>query len=281
MPIQRTIGPGVGVGFRAEAAEAIFESISEFDVLEIMVDHYFGGGPRLRTLIDRACHRVPVVGHGVGLSIGTALTPDPAYLSEIARVLDCIRAPWYSEHLAFTKVPGRDAAQLLPLPRTRAVAEIIVSNLAVVRRHISIPIALENITYYFDYPQSEMSERDFLELVCRESGCGLLLDVENLYLNARNHGYDPYEFIATLPRGLVKGVHLAGGESEGDLLVDTHDQPVPSEALDLLGHVLRHQSPETIIIERDTNLEPFESVVEDVRRARAVVARISCGDQEP
>src|SRR5437763_8897858 len=121
--------PAVGIGFRLEAYEAIIKELHNFDVFEVMVDHYISGGPLARARIVDVSRRVPVVGHGVGLSLGTAVPPDGFYLDQVAEVLELIGAPWHSEHLAFTKVPGRDLAQLLPLPRTCKVAEIVVENL--------------------------------------------------------------------------------------------------------------------------------------------------------
>jgi len=162
-----TNSPAVGVAFRPEAIEGTLENIREFQALEVMVDHYLAGGMQLRNHIIDISRQVPVVGHGVCLSLGTAISPDECYLDMVAETLEIIGAAWHSEHLAFTKVPGRDLAELLPLPRTRAVADVILRNLEVVHKHIKVPLALENISYYFEYPSAEFSEREFLELICR------------------------------------------------------------------------------------------------------------------
>jgi uncharacterized protein (UPF0276 family) len=264
--------PAVGIGLRSEAREATVQHLSELDVLEVTVDHYIFGSPHLRLAIQVLSRQIPLVAHGVGLSIGTALPPDRRYLDSVTQVVELIGSPWYSEHLAFTKVPGRDLAQLLPLPRTRAVAEIVAANVNAVRKHVGVPIALENITYYFEYPESEFSELEFIELSCRESGAYLLLDVENLYINSRNHGYDPFGFIDALPEGIVKGIHVAGGIAHGQLMIDSHDQPLPNAVLQLLHHALQRQMPETIILERDQRLEVFDEVLADVRQLRGVVS---------
>ncbi len=215
---------------------------------------------------------IPVVAHGVGLSLGTAVRPDRRSLDRVAKTIELIGAPWYSEHLAFTRVPGLDLAQLLPLPRTHQVADIVVENLQVVRQHISVPIVLENIAYYFEYPDSELGEREFIELICSESGSFVLLDLENLYINARNHGFNAHAFVDALPADLVRAVHVAGGSATVDLVIDSHDQAIPNPVLDLLGRLLERQHPDSVVLERDQAFEPFDAIVSDVRRVRTVVS---------
>ena len=200
----------VGTGFRREAHGAIRRSLHDFDVLEVTVDHYIQGTPRVRDRILELAHERPIVVHGVGLSIGTAMPPDEAYLDAVAEFIDRVHAPWYSEHLAFTGVPGRDLAQLLPLPRTRESLDVVAENLAVVRAHVPVPVVLENITYYFTWPQDEYDEVSFLIRALDESGAFLLLDLENLRINSTNHGLDPLAFIDALPPGIVRAIHLAG-----------------------------------------------------------------------
>lgn len=265
----------VGTGLRKEVWADIIEHAAEFEVLEVTVDHYIHAGPRLRERFVAMAEIRPLVVHGVGLSIGTAAKPDEAYLDAVAEFIDLVGAPWYSEHLAFTRVPGRESSQLIPLPRTRRCADAVLENLAVVRRHVPVPLVLENITYYFTYPTDEMSELAFLTEVLGEAGAFLLLDLENLYINSRNHGFDAVAFIDALPPGAVRAVHLAGGMEHDGLLIDSHNRPVPDEVFALLSHLLSTQSPDTIVVERDDDLAAFEDVVADCRRARAIVADVA------
>jgi hypothetical protein len=143
---------------------------------------------------------------------------------------------------------------------------------------VPVPFLLENITYLFDWPDAMMSDAEFLGLICRETGAGLLLDIENVYLNASNHGFDPYEFIDSLPSGLVREMHMAGGITIRDdslarpLLADSHSHPVPDAALDLLDHALTRQTPSVIILERDDRLDAVDEILDDVARIRACVA---------
>src|SRR5262249_18090591 len=169
--------------------------------------------------------------------------------------------------LAFTRVPGRDLANLLPVPKTEAVAEAIIAKVRTVQSRVPVPFLLENITYLFEWPDSDMSDADFLNLICRETGAGLLLDVENLYLNAHNHGFDPHAFLDALPAGLVKEIHMAGGITvEKDFLArpflaDSHSHPVPDAALDLLTRVLMRQTPDAIVLERDERLHAVDEIL--------------------
>jgi uncharacterized protein (UPF0276 family) len=222
--------------------------------------------------------RIPLTAHGIGLSIGTDVPLDLAYLDQIAVIVERLKAPTYSEHLAFTRVPGRDLANLLPLPKTEAVAESIIAKVRTIQSRISVPFLLENITYLFEWPDSKLSDAEFLNLIFRETGAGLLLDIENLYLNSQNHGFNPYEFLDALPSGIVQEVHLAGGVTVHDsslgrpLFADSHSHPVPDGALELLDYACARQSPETIIIERDDRLDAVNEILDDVARVRARLA---------
>ena len=269
----------VGIGYRSAIAEWTRANLKCFDVLEVTVDHCIYGGPTQRAEIFDLVGRVPLNAHGIGLSIGTDVPLDLAYLDEVAEIVERLRAPTYSEHLAFTRVPGRDLANLLPLPKTASVAELIIAKVRTVQSHVSVPFLLENISYAFDWPDSNLSDAEFLNLICRETGAGILLDIENLYLNARNHGFDAYAFLDTLSADLVKEVHMAGGIAVNEeglqwaFLGDSHSHPIPDETLDLLECALTRHAPETIVLERDDRLEASDEILGDVERIRARVAR--------
>jgi uncharacterized protein (UPF0276 family) len=275
--------PAVGIGYRSAIDDWTRRNLHRFDALEITVDHCLSGGTALRNAIFDLVGRIPMTAHGVGLSIGTDVPLDLAYLDAVAAVVDRLKAPAYSEHLAFTRVPGRDLANLLPLPKTEEVAEQIIAKVGIVQSRVPVPFLLENITYMFDWPDSNLSDAEFLGLICRETGAGLLLDIENLYLNATNNRFDPHAFIDALAPGIVQEIHLAGGVTEEEafleraILSDSHSHPVPDAALDLLDYTLVRQHPQTIILERDQRLEAVDEIVDDIARIRARVGKIHGG----
>jgi len=272
--------PAIGIGYRAAIGDWTRDHLDRFDVLEITVDHCIYNGGSQRSAIFDLVDRIPLTAHGVALSIGTDVPLDLAYLDQVAAVVERLKAPAYSEHLAFTRAPGRDLANLLPLPKTAAVAESIIAKVRTVQSRVQVPFLLENITYVFEWPDSKMSDAEFLNLICRETGAGLLLDIENLFLNSRNHGFDPWEFLDALPAGLVQEVHMAGGVSvsedflERPMLADTHSHPIPAETLDLLERVLARHTPSAIILERDDRLDAVEEILDDVARIRTRVEKV-------
>lgn len=274
-----TSSTAVGIGYRATIGEWTRLNLDRFDVLEITVDHCIHGGKQHQAAIFDLVGKIALTAHGVGLSLGTDDELDLAYLDQVMEVVERLNAPAYSEHLAFTRVPGRELGNLLPLPKTTAVAKSIIAKVRTIQSRISVPFLLENITNPFEWPDSSLSDVEFLNLICAETGAGLLLDVENLFLNASNHGVDGYEFIDMLPAGLVREVHMAGGITMSEnfldrpFLADSHSHPIPDEALDLLDHVLARQTPSYIVLERDERLEATDEILNDVARIRARVER--------
>ena len=269
----------VGAGFRIAIADWIYGHLDHFDVLEVTVDHYMRGGQRARRAIRGLKDSIPIVLHGVGLSLGTDAPLDDAYVEDVRRAINDLEPLSYSEHLAWTKVPGIDLANLLPVPKTRAAAEMLLPKIERLRKLLPVPFALENISYVFDFPEAEMDDASFFNLLHRETGVELLLDVENLYVNERNHGADARGFLDALPEGVVRGVHAAGGPEvdrpylAGPALADNHSHAVPEEALDLLEYALLRQRPETVILERDSRLEHGDEILADVERIRECVVR--------
>jgi uncharacterized protein len=271
--------PAVGIAYHAAIDQWARDHLADFDVLEITVDHCLDRGRTVRAAIYDFVGRIPLTAHGVGLSIGTDGPLDERYLDQVAEIVEQLGAPAYSEHLSFTAVPGRDLATFLPVPKTEAVAASIIAKVRRIQSRIPVPFLLENIAYLFDWPDSKLSEADFLNLICGETRGGLLLDIENLLLNSRNHGFDPYQFLDSLTAGVVKQVHLAGGVAVEDhflpqpYFVDSHSHLVPDEVLDLLEYALARHAPANIIIEREGRLDALSELLDDVARVRARLAK--------
>ena len=271
--------PAVGIAYHAGIEQWTHDHLADCDVLEITVDHCLDRGYTSRAAIYDLVDRIPLTAHGVGLSIGTDGPLDERYLDQVAEIVEQLKAPTYSEHLSFTAVPGRDLATFLPVPRTEAVAASIITKVRHIQSRIPVPFLLENIAYLFDWPDSELSDAEFLNLICGEAQAGLLLDIENLFLNSRNHGLDACAFLDSLTPGIVKEVHLAGGVIVKDhflphpYFADSHSHPVPDEVLDLLECVLARHAPANIIIEREGRLDAISELLDDVTRVRARLAK--------
>jgi len=271
--------PAVGIAYHPAFDQWARDHLADFDVLEIIVDHCMDRGRTAQATIYDLVGRIPLTAHGIGLSIGTDHPLDERYLDQVAEVVAQLKAPAYSEHLSFTAVPGRDLATFLPVPRTEAVARSIIAKVRQIQARIPFPFALENIAYLFDWPDSTLSEPDFLNLICNETQAGLLLDIENVLLNSRNHGFDPYRYLDSLSVGIVKEVHLAGGVTVEEkslgrsFFIDSHSHPVPDEVLDLLEYALDRHTPTNIIIERDLRFDAVSELLDDVARVRARLAK--------
>lgn len=262
---------GVGVGFRREIGPALRANRDAVQWLEIISDQFLSPTVDTIALLDSLRSEFPIVPHGVEMSIATADDFDLTYVGKVIELVRQVRAPWFSDHLCFTRAAGVALGHLTPVPRTAESVELVVGRLRQIQSMCAVPFLLENITYYFDIPDSEMDEVEFINRICASSDCGLLLDLTNLHCNAVNLGYDPYKFIERLQVDRVVQVHLAGGEWHEGLLIDSHSQEVPEEVWDLLRFLVRRADVKGILIERDSNLVPFESLLKDVTNARSIL----------
>jgi uncharacterized protein (UPF0276 family) len=260
----------VGLGYRFPLHQHIVDHLDKFDTLEIVVDNYLTATDRQARRIEEISTQIPLVCHGIGLSIGTAQEPDQRYIEAVGKAIEKLAMPYYSEHLAFTNVPGMNLSELLSLPRTEEAAEYVIENIKVVQAMIPVPFLLENTTFYFDYPEADFTESEFMNLICQETGSKMLFDVENLYVNSVNFKYDPLPYIDALPVSKVAALHLAGGHKVDHFLVDDHGHKVPDRVIELTEYTLERLSPDVIILERDNNLLPFENLLVDIDRIQNI-----------
>ncbi|HWH02037.1 MAG TPA: DUF692 domain-containing protein [Pilimelia sp.] len=241
---------GVGIGWRPEIAGLVAE-LPGLRFVEVVAEWVRGSGPVPDCLAELRARGVAVVPHGVRLSLGGAdpVAPDRvAHLAAVARLLD---APLVSEHIAFVRAGGLEAGHLLPLPRTREAVAAVAANAARVRAELDVPLALEPIAALFDWPDDEMGEADFITEILERTGALLLLDVANLYANARNRGQDPVALLDRLPLERVAYAHVAGGAERGGLYHDTHTDPVPDPVLELVAELCARHRPPGLLLERD------------------------------
>lgn len=261
---------GAGVSFRREWRWEVIRHRGELGAVECIPEDVAGpAGLRDLGLIRDA---LPVLLHGIGLSLGSAEGLDPERVRHTAKVAEAVAPPWFSEHIAFTRAGGVEIGHLTPLPFTREAVATVARNVAELKRALpGLPILLENIAYSFVLPDAEMTEAEFVRAVVEEADAGLLLDLENVHANARNHGYDARAYLESLPLEKVTEVHLAGGIVSGGQYVDSHTRPVPEESWKLLEWLAPRAPIRAVIIERDDDLPPFKELLAEVRRARKIL----------
>jgi len=210
--------------------------------------------------------------HGVSLSIGSTDRLDRGYLRELKALAGRVEPEWISDHLCWTGVAGRNLHDLMPLPCTDEALAHVARRVREVQDVLGRRILLENVSTYVAYRDSAMSEWAFLAALCNEADCDLLLDVNNIYVSAFNHGFDPLEFLDGIPGTRVRQIHLAGHDNCGDLIIDTHDAPVIGPVWDLYAEALRRFGPVPTMIERDDKIPPLGALVRELERAREIAA---------
>lgn len=236
-----------GVGYRKELAAWIRGKPHGVDCLEITAEHFYDGGEEHLAELAKL---FPLYVHGLGLSLGTPGPLDPKALDNFARVVDAANPAWISEHVAFTRTMEADLGHLNPVPPTREQLNVIVNHAREVSQRFKKPILLENITSHVRLT-GELSETDFLNALCNQANCGLLLDVTNLFINSRNHGFDPVEWLQQIEPHHIVQLHIVGYSRSNGRYTDSHGAPIQEELIQLANEVVRHAPVRAIILERD------------------------------
>jgi uncharacterized protein (UPF0276 family) len=258
---------GAGLGLRRELMLPLkAEAPAAIDFFEISPENWIGVGGKPGKALRGFTERYPFVAHGLSLSLGGFEPLDEAFLYRIKAFLDEHRIGLYTEHLSYCSDEGH-LYDLLPIPFTEEAVHHVAARIRRTQDILERRIAVENASYYVAAPISEMDELSFIKAVLEEAGCGLHLDVNNLYVNSVNHGYDPREFLRGLPGERIVYVHVAGHEGEApDLIVDTHGREVIDPVWDLLAEVYERFDVFPTLLERDFNLPPLHCLVEEVER---------------
>lgn len=268
-------GIGAGVGLKQPHVEHALAHSEPFLWFEVHTENYMvAGGPRLAQM-RRIREVFPVSFHGVGASLGGPAPPAPAHLAAVRRLVDEFDPVLVSEHAVWSSANGVWFADLLPLPRTGEALRQLVDGVDRYQEAIGRRILMENPTNYLPFT-SEMDEPDFLNEVAARTGCGLLLDVNNAYLSARNCGIDAERYIESLAADRIEEIHVAGFEADENLgealLIDTHAAPVSEAVWSLLDFAIAHLGPRPVLLERDGKLPAFETLMQERRRAAAALA---------
>lgn len=261
---------GQGVGWRPELALTI-DRRESLGFVELLAENVPGRTP---APVERLRARgAQVVVHGIGLSLGGAEPLDLARVERMAQLAVAVGAPLVSEHACFVRAGGLESGHLLPLPRTRAALDVLADNVAAAQRILPVPLAIENIACLFEWPGAEMDEAAFLSELVARTGCRLLLDVANLYANARNLGWDAARYLDRLPLDAVAYVHVAGGVERGGLYHDTHAHAIPAGVLELVEELGARRAPPGVLIERDDHFPPPGVLEAELDAVAAALAR--------
>jgi len=273
-PASRPKSLGHGIGLRRDHFERVLSAPTRIDWFEVISENFMVDGGKPKDVLTRVRERYPVVLHGVSLSIGSTDPLDEDYLARLRALAARVEPAWVSDHLCWAGVGGHYAHDLLPLPYTEEALDNVARRVTQVQERLGRAIALENVSSYVTFHASAMPEWEFLAEVARRSGCGILLDVNNIYVSARNHGFDPRVYLAGIPADKVWQFHLAGHSDKGSFLLDTHDHPVTDAVWDLYGDAVRRFGAVSTLVEWDDNIPTFDRLEEESERARALAAPI-------
>ena len=259
---------GFGIGLRSVHFEHILKNSPTIDWFEILSENYLDTGGRPLHIVDQVAERYPVVLHGVSLSVGSTDPVNFDYLKKLKDLAKRTKAHWISDHLCWTGVTGLNTHDLLPMPYTTEALKHTIQRVKIIQDFIERPIALENASTYLEFAASTWPESEFLATIAEEADCGILLDVNNVYVSSFNHGFDPKAYIDRIPRDRVVQMHLAGHTNKGTHILDTHSDYVIDTVWKLYRYAHRHLGGVATLLEWDANIPSFETVHGEALKAR-------------
>jgi hypothetical protein len=265
---------GFGLGLRHEHFLDVIETKPKLDWLEVITENFMMPGGNAVNSLKKIRALYPILFHGVSLSIGSSDPLNYSYLNKLKETIKLFEPTWISDHLCWTGIHSKNTHDLLPMPYTEESLKHIVSRLIEVQDFLGHAILIENPSSYVSFEESSMSESVFLKRMAQESGCYLLLDVNNVYVSSINHGFSAFDYIAGLPQDKIKQIHLAGHTNKGDVLIDTHDSPLIEPVLSLYKKTIELKGFVPTMIERDDNIPSLAELMKELDAVKEIVISV-------
>lgn len=265
---------GFGLGLRTDHFVDVLEQQPEVDWFEVVSENFMVDGGKPKHFLHKIRQDYPVVMHGVSMSIGSTDPLDLSYLAKLKALVAEVEPEWISDHLCWTGVSGVNSHDLLPMPYSEEAINHVADRISQVQDILGRQILMENVSSYLTYVESGCTEWEFVSEVAKRADCLLLLDINNVYVSARNHGFDSLDYIDAIDPNRVQQFHLAGHTDYGDYVIDTHDHPVADPVWDLYELALLKFGAVSTMIERDDNIPPLQELMAELNTARDVAARI-------
>lgn len=259
---------GIGIGLRIPHYEDIIKNKPSIDWFEIISENFMVEGGRPLEILEKILEHYPVVQHGVSLAIGSPNPLDFDYLKRLKALTKITKTPWVSDHLCWGQLEGAHFHDLLPLPYTKEVIDYVAERARIVQDYLELPFALENLSSYVAFKEDQMPEWEFYSQIVEKADIHMMLDVNNIYVSSKNHGFLPHEYIDNIPLDRVLQIHLAGHRDFGTHLLDTHDQPVCDEVWQLYGQVYPKTKGVSTLLEWDDEFLSFDETWKEALKAK-------------
>ncbi|NRD73136.1 DUF692 domain-containing protein [Shewanella sp. VB17] len=261
---------GFGLGLRTQHFDHVLQHRPNIDWFEILSENYMVAGGKPRYYLEAIAEQYPVVMHGVSMSIGSTDPIDMTYLTALKKLANEVQPKWISDHICWTSIHGVNSHDLLPLPYTEETINHVAERVRIVQDFLGRRILLENVSSYLSYKDSTMDEWTFLNAVSEQADCLVLLDINNIYVSARNHHFDPITYLNKISPHRVQQFHLAGHSDYGDYVIDTHDHDVPNSVWELYRAALTRFGAVSTMIERDGHIPEFSALEQELQIARDI-----------
>jgi uncharacterized protein (UPF0276 family) len=264
---------GYGLGLRTDHYEDVLQNKPAVDWFEILSENYMVEGGKPLHYLDKIREHYPMAMHGVSMSIGSVEPLNRDYLKRLKALIERVEPAWFSDHLCWTGVDGINLHDLMPLPYTEEAIQHVADRVSQVQDYMGRRMLLENVSSYITYNDSQISEWEFLSEIAQRADCLILLDINNIYVSAYNHNFDPLTYLEAIPVERVYQFHLAGHTQEQDLIIDTHDHPIADPVFELYARAVARFGRVSTMIERDDNIPPLAELLEELAQVRTIGER--------